>query len=182
MIEIRFHGRGGQGAVTTGELLAKAAVSEGKWAQAFPAFGPERRGAPVLAFCRVSDSRIRHRFQVKQPDIVVVLDPSLLDVLDPTKGLKPNGTLIVNSELSPKDLKKKNKFACSVATVDASKIAKEVLKLAITNTAMLGALLKVSGMVKLESMDEPFGERFGKVADINLKACKRAYEELKLEG
>ena len=182
MIEIRFHGRGGQGAVTTADLLARSAVSEGKWAQAFPAFGPERRGAPVLAFCRVSDHKIQHRFQVKNPDLVVVLDPSLLDVLDPTKGLKQSGILVANSELSPAELKKQYKYQCRVACVDASKIAREILKLPITNTAMLGALLKVKNLVNLESLTEPFQDRFGKVADMNLKACKRAYDELKLEG
>jgi pyruvate ferredoxin oxidoreductase gamma subunit len=182
MIEIRFHGRGGQGAVTTGELLAKAAVSEDKWAQAFPAFGPERRGAPVLAFCRVDDKQIMHRFQVKEPDIVVVLDPSLLEVLDPTKGLKSTGTLIVNTELSPAELKKQHKYTCKVATVDASKIAREILRLPITNTAMIGSLLKVNGLIKMASLDEPFKDRFGKVADINLKACHKAYEETKVEG
>jgi len=181
MIEIRFHGRGGQGAVTTGELLAKAAVSEGKWAQAFPAFGPERRGAPVLAFCRVDDKQIMCRYQVKEPDIVIVLDPSLLEVLDPTKGLKPNGILVVNTDKNAKELKKECKYGCRVATVDASKIAHEVLKLNITNTAMLGGLIKVSSLVRMESLDEPFRERFGKVADNNLKACHRAYAEIKLE-
>jgi pyruvate ferredoxin oxidoreductase gamma subunit len=181
MIEIRFHGRGGQGAVTTAELLARSAVSEGKWAQAFPAFGPERRGAPVLAFCRVSDHKIQHRFQVKNPDIVVVLDPSLLDVLDPTKGMKKDGILVVNSELKPLELKKKYKYQCRVGTVDASRIAREILKLPITNTAMLGALLKVKDLVKMESLKEPFKERFGKVAEMNLSACARAYDEIKLE-
>jgi pyruvate ferredoxin oxidoreductase gamma subunit len=182
MIELRFHGRGGQGAVTTAELLAKTAVAEGKNAQAFPAFGPERRGAPVLAFCRVSDMKILQRYQVKEPDIVVVLDPSLLAVVDPTRGLKPSGVLVVNSELGPGELKKQRKYSCRVATVDASKIAHEVLKLNITNTAMLGAVVKVSGLVKMESLEEPFQERFGKVAENNLKACRRAYDELKLEA
>ena len=182
MIEIRFHGRGGQGAVTTADLLARSAIAEGKWAQAFPSFGPERRGAPVLAFCRVSDHKIQHRFQVKNPDLVVVLDPSLLEVLDPTKGLKQGGILVANSELSPGELKKKYKFSCAVATVDASAIAREILKLPITNTAMLGALLKVKNLVNLDSLKEPFQDRFGKVAEMNLNACKRAYEEMKLEG
>ena len=182
MIEIRFHGRGGQGAVTTAELLARSAISEGKWAQAFPAFGPERRGAPVLAFCRVSEKKIQHRFQVKTPDVAVVLDPSLMDVLDPTKGLKPGGILVANCEMTPAELKKKYKFTCQVATVDASKIARETIKLAITNTAMLGALLKVKALVELKSLDEPFADRFGKVAGMNLEACKRAYAEMKSEG
>jgi len=181
VIEIRFHGRGGQGAVTTAELLARSAISEGKWAQAFPAFGPERRGAPVLAFCRVSDNKIQHRFQVKEPNLVVVLDSSLLEVVDPTHGLKKDGILVINSELSPEELKKNFKYNCKVASVDASKIAREVLKLPITNTAMLGGLLRVSNLVKLESLEEPFKERFGKAGKGNLDACKRAYQETRME-
>ncbi len=181
MIEIRFHGRGGQGAVTTAELLARSAVAEGKWAQAFPSFGPERRGAPVVAFCRVSDHKIFHRCQIREPDIVVVLDPSLLDVLDPTEGLKSDGLLVINSELAPQELKKTYKYSCKVATVDASKIAREILRLPITNTAMLGALIRTSNLIKLESLKEPFYERFGKNAEINLKACERAYKETKVE-
>jgi len=181
MREIRFHGRGGQGAVTTAELLARASISEGKWAQAFPSFGPERRGAPVLAFCRVSEHKIFHRCQIRQPDIVVVLDPSLLDVLDPTEGLKPDGLLVVNSELGPEQLKQNYKYNCKVATVDASKIAKEVLGLPITNTAMLGALLKASRIIKLESLEEPLRERFGRNGEINLQACQRAYQETRTE-
>jgi 2-oxoacid:acceptor oxidoreductase gamma subunit (pyruvate/2-ketoisovalerate family) len=182
LLEIRFHGRGGQGAVTTAELLARAAVSEEKYAQAFPSFGPERRGAPVMAFCRVSDKKILCRYQVKEPDMVVVLDPSLLDVLDPTKGLKRDGCLVVNSELTPKQLKEKHKYNCKVACVDASKIAKEIIKLNITNTAMLGVLLKASGAVRFESLTEPFKERFGKVAENNLKACRKAFDETVMEG
>jgi 2-oxoacid:acceptor oxidoreductase gamma subunit (pyruvate/2-ketoisovalerate family) len=177
MLEIRFHGRGGQGAVTTAELVAQAAVSEGRYCQAFPSFGPERRGAPVMAFCRVDDARIRVRAQVKFPDAAVVLDPKLMDVVDATAGMKPGGVLVLNSHESADELRRKYNLKCRLALVNASKIAIEELKRPITNTAMLGALIKASGVVKLESLETPIKERFGKIADINWKAVKRAYDE-----
>ena len=182
MLEIRFHGRGGQGAVTTAELVAQAAVEEGRYSQAFPSFGPERRGAPVMAFCRVDDERIRLRSQVKDPDVAVVLDAKLLDVINPVAGLKKGGLLIINSHVSAAELKKKFGFTCRVATVDASTIAREVLKRPITNTAMMGALVKATGVVKIESLEGPLNNRFGKIAAINWQAVKRAHEETVLEG
>jgi pyruvate ferredoxin oxidoreductase gamma subunit len=100
MIEVRFHGRGGQGAVTSAELVALAAIEEGKFAQGFPSFGPERRGAPVVSFARVDDKPIRLRSKIYQPDVAVVLDPSLLKILDPSQGLKPGGLLIINTNKS----------------------------------------------------------------------------------
>lgn len=181
MLEIRFHGRGGQGAVTTAELVARAAISEGKYGQAFPSFGPERRGAPVLSFCRVHESPILLRSQIREPDAAVVLDPSLLEILDPSHGLKKDGVLILNSHQSVEDLRKKYKFKCRLALVDASAIAKEILKLPITNTAMLGALLKATAVVKVESLKEPIAHRFGKVADRNFAACERAFKETQIK-
>lgn len=181
MLEIRFHGRGGQGAVTTAELVARAAIAEGKFGQAFPSFGPERRGAPVLSFCRVDSNRILWRAQILEPDAAVVLDPSLLDILDPSHGLKKDGILILNSHLPTEELRKKYKFRCRLALVDASQIAREILKLPITNTAMLGALIKATEVVKLDSLKEPIQHRFGKVADRNLAACERAYQETQLK-
>jgi pyruvate ferredoxin oxidoreductase gamma subunit len=177
MLEIRFHGRGGQGAVTTAELVAQAAVVEGRFCQAFPSFGPERRGAPVMAFCRVDDARIRIRAQVKCPDAAVVLDPKLMDVVDTTAGLKPGGVLVLNTHESAEEIRKRYHLTCKLALINASKIAIEEIKRPITNTAMLGALLKASGVVKLESLEGPIKERFGKIAEINWKAVKRAYEE-----
>ncbi len=106
MWEIRFHGRGGQGAVTTAELIAVAAIGEGKYAQAFPSFGPERRGAPVVAYCRISDGKIRVRSKIYEPDVVIVLDPSLLRLVDVEDGLKPDGVLISNHKISSQALKK----------------------------------------------------------------------------
>jgi pyruvate ferredoxin oxidoreductase gamma subunit len=182
MLEIRFHGRGGQGAVTTAELMAQAAVGEGRFSQAFPSFGPERRGAPVMAFCRVDDHRIRLRSQIKEPDVAVVLDPKLLEVINPVAGLKAGGILVINSHISAAELKKKHGFKCRIAVVDASTIAREVLKRPITNTAMIGALLKATEVLKLESLSEPIKTRFGKIAGINWEAVNRAYKETVVEA
>ena len=131
MIEIRFHGRGGQGAVTSAELLAQAAIQEGKFAQAFPSFGPERRGAPVLAFSRVSDAQIRIRSQINQPDVVLVLDASLLDILDVTEGLRKGGVLVVNSSLPIKELAERFAFEGKLGAVNATDIARKILGVAV---------------------------------------------------
>ena len=144
MLEIRFHGRGGMGAVTAAELIALAAISEGRYAQAFPSFGPERRGAPVVAFLRINDAFIRVRTDIYEPDIVVVLDSSLLYITDATYGLKDKGKLIVNSIRSPRELRAEFGYKWPIVTVDAAKIARETIKLPIVNTAMIGAVLKVT--------------------------------------
>lgn len=179
MIEIRWHGRGGQGAVTSVELLALAAIEEGKFAQGFPAFGPERRGAPVLAFNRVNDRQIKVRSGIYNPDVVVVLDSSLVKLVNVTEGLKPEGILIVNTTHSTREIKEQLKFPGKVFTVDATHIAREELGTPITNTTMLGALVKATRVIKLESLKGPLEHRFGKIAQKNIKACKRAFEELK---
>ena len=176
MIEVRIHGRGGQGAVTSAELLALAAIGEGKYAQAFPSFGPERRGAPVQAFVRVNDKPIRVRAEVKQPDVVAVLDPGLLDIVDVTGGLKDSGTIIVNTKKTAQEIKSKFGNRWRVAVVDASTIARETIGVAIVNTTMIGALLQVTGMVNMASLEEPLMHRFGPRAGSNLQACKKAYE------
>jgi len=180
MLEIRWHGRGGQGAVTSVEMLALTAIGEGKYAQGFPSFGPERRGAPVAAFNRIDDKQIKVRSAVYKPDVVVVLDPSLVGLVNVTEGLKPDGTLIVNTPKSPEELKKELNFKGRVATVDASKIAWEELGVPITNTTMLGALIKVLDIVKLDSVKEPIEHRFGRIAQKNLAALKKAYEDVKI--
>jgi pyruvate ferredoxin oxidoreductase gamma subunit len=178
LTEIRWHGRGGQGAVTSAELIALAAIKEGKFAQAFPSFGPERRGAPVLAFNRITESEhIRVRSAVTQPDIVVVLDPGLLGIIDVTSGLKDGGTVIINSSKELVDIKLQFEGAWRLAVVNATAIALELLKVPIVNTAMLGALVKASGIIKLDSLTGLIEERFGKLGQKNIKACKRAYEE-----
>jgi pyruvate ferredoxin oxidoreductase gamma subunit len=178
LVEIRWHGRGGQGAVTSAELLAQAAISEGKYAHAFPSFGPERRGAPVLAFVRISSREpIRIRAEITQPDVVVVLDPGLLGVVNVTSGLKENGVLVINTRKSFDDIAARFQTKCKLAKVDATTIAREVLGIPITNTTMIGAVLKATGVVKLESVVEPLNQRFGRLAERNIKAMQRAYDE-----
>jgi pyruvate ferredoxin oxidoreductase gamma subunit len=178
-LEIRWHGRGGQGAVTSAELTALAAIHEGKFAQAFPSFGPERRGAPVLAFNRISSGHpIRVRSGVTKPDIVVVLDPGLVTLINVTDGLKPGGTLIVNSTKSIDELKQEFTGDWKLGAVDATSIARELLKVNIVNTTMLGALIKLTGVIKLESLEEPLKERFGARAKSNYESCMRAYNSI----
>ncbi|HPQ42672.1 MAG TPA: pyruvate ferredoxin oxidoreductase subunit gamma [Syntrophales bacterium] len=180
MIEIRWHGRGGQGAVTSVETLALAAIGEGQYAQGFPSFGPERRGAPVAAFNRIDDKKIRVRSGIYNPDVVIVLDASLMSLVNVTEGLKPEGALIVNTSKSPEEVKKDSGFKGTVGTVDASKIAREELGVPITNTTMIGATVKATGLVKIESVREPLKKRFGRIAQKNINAMERAYKELKI--
>ena len=163
--------------MTTAELVAQAAVEEGRFSQAFPSFGPERRGAPVMAFCRVDEERIRLRCQIKEPDAAVVLDPTLMEVADPAGGLKQNGVLIVNFSGDEAELRDKYSIKHRLALVDASHIAMEELKRPITNTSMLGALIKATGVIELSSMEEPIKNRFGRIAEINWNAVKRAFNE-----
>lgn len=178
LIEIRLHGRGGQGAVTSAELIARAAINEGKYASAFPAFGAERRGAPVIAFIRV-DSRkpIRVRAEIDEPDVVAVLDPRLLSVVNVTSGLKEGGTLIINTAKPIQEVESQFGTKWHLSTLDATTIAREVLGVPIVNTAMIGALLKVTNVVKLESLLEPLQYHFPRLAERNMNAIKRAYEE-----
>jgi pyruvate ferredoxin oxidoreductase gamma subunit len=180
MIEVRWHGRGGQGAVTSVELLALAAIEEGKYAQGFPSFGPERRGAPVAAFNRIDDHHIKVRSGVYTPDIVVVLDESLIGLVNVADGLKSEGILLVNTAKSAKEVAELTKFKGKIATVDATSIAWKELGVPITNTTMLGALIKVLGRVKLDSAKSPVEHRFGRIAGKNLTAMKRAYDEVKI--
>ncbi len=178
LIEVRWHGRGGQGAVTSAELLARAAISEGKYAQAFPSFGPERRGAPVLSFVRISGKEpIRIRAEITQPDVVVVLDPGLLGIVNITSGLKADGMVVINTKKSAEQIKQDFGINSSLATVDATKIARELLGVPITNTTMVGALIKATDVVGLESVVEPLRHRFGRLAEKNIDAMKRAYED-----
>ncbi len=179
MIEIRWHGRGGQGAVTSVEMLALAAIEVGKYAQGFPAFGPERRGAPVMAFNRLSDKPIKIRSGIYQPDVVVVLDPSLIGLVPVTDGLKPNGVLIVNTAKPAGDIRKKLNYKGKLFTVDATHIAREELGVPIANTTMLGAVIKATSVLNLNSMKSPLEHRFGRVAAKNMSAMKRAFNELK---
>jgi pyruvate ferredoxin oxidoreductase gamma subunit len=180
MIEIRWHGRGGQGAVTSVELLALAAIGEGRFAQGFPSFGPERRGAPVAAFNRVAEERIRVRSGVYNPDVVVVLDESLVGLVNVAEGLKPDGVLIVNTTKSAKEIRDIVKFAGRIAIVDATGIAWKELGVPITNTTMLGALVGVTKVVKFDSLKGPIDHRFGRIAAKNFTAAKSAHDQVKI--
>ena len=177
MIEIRVHGRGGQGAVTSTELIALAAINEGKYAQAFPSFGPERRGAPVMAFARISDKAIRTREKVSTPDIVVVLDPTILKIVDVTAGLKKDGMVVLNTAKDEKEVRKIFGIKAKMSLVDATGIAMKHIGRPITNTTMLGALIKASEIVDIKSMKKPLQERFGRIAEKNLNAMSEAYQK-----
>jgi len=182
LIEIRWHGRGGQGAVTSAELLAQAAISEGKYAQAFPSFGPERRGAPVQAFVRIdSKEPIKIRAEIIQPDVVVVLDPGLLPIINVTSGLKEGGIAVINTQKTAEQIRAESGISGRLATVNATKIARELLGVPIVNTTMVGALAKATNVIKLESMIGPLERRFGRLAERNAKAMERAYEETLVE-
>jgi 2-oxoacid:acceptor oxidoreductase gamma subunit (pyruvate/2-ketoisovalerate family) len=179
MVEIRWHGRGGQGAVTASEIVAKAVIAQGKYAQAFPSFGVERRGAPVEAFTRISDGPIYVRSKIYEPDVIVVLDPTLLGP-ELAKGLKHGGLAIVNTEKSPEEVRKLlGRDDVKVAVVNATKIALETLKRPIVNTAILGAFAKVTGLVDLDKLLEAVKEKVPpRTVEANLEAVKRAYEEV----
>ena len=181
MIEIRFHGRGGQGAVTSVELLALAAIEEGKFAQGFPSFGPERRGAPVLAFCRVDDKPLKLRCKILNPDVVVVLDASLLPIQNPPADLRPGGIIILNTHKTPAEIRQEYGYTHTLALVDANKVAREVLGVPIVNTTMIGALLRATGVVQIETMEVPLKDRFGPLAVKNFNALKVAYEQTTIE-
>jgi pyruvate ferredoxin oxidoreductase gamma subunit len=182
LIEIRWHGRGGQGAVTSTELLAQAAISEGKYAQAFPSFGPERRGAPVQAFNRIdSQAPVRIRSDVTDPDVVVVLDPGLLSIVNVTSGLKKDGLVIINTKKTTAQIRSEFKISHPVATVDATRIAREQLGVPIVNTTMLGAVIKVTGIVKKESAYAPLEKRFGRLGERNIKAMETAFAETSIK-
>ncbi|WXG40643.1 MAG: pyruvate ferredoxin oxidoreductase subunit gamma [Candidatus Freyarchaeum deiterrae] len=181
VIKIRFHGRGGQGVVTASRLVTEAAIKEGKMAQGFPSFGAERKGAPIKAFTKVSDEPILNRSQIYDPDIVVVLDPTLLKVEKVTEGLKKDGIIIVNTDKNPPQIKSELKVNNKVATINATKIAVETLGNSITNTSILGALAKATGIVSLNTIIEVTKERFRQdLAEKNINAIKRAYEEVKM--
>jgi len=182
MVDIRIHGRGGQGAVTTGQIMAIAAFDDGKQSQTFPMFGVERAGAPVQAFARISDEKINIRSQIYHPDVVVVLDSSLLDSVDVTSGLNDNGKIIINTNKKPEEIKINGKF--DVHTVDATSIAIEIFQKPIVNTAMLGAFSKITNDISLKSLvkaiDDIFLKTKGKkIAELNKKAITAVYNQTK---
>ena len=170
MIEIRFHGRGGQGAVTAASILARATGFDDKYAQGFPAFGVERRGAPVKAFCRISEKQINTRSQIYNPDYVVVLDQSLMHLPEITDGLKPESIVIVNGKQDKTNLRQK------VYYFDATSLALRILGKDIVNTVMLGVFAKKTRLVSLDSLLKAVGENFsGKILELNTQLVKEAY-------
>lgn len=187
LTEIRWHARGGQGAVTAAKLLAETALAQGQYFQAFPEYGPERMGAPIQAFTRISDEPIYIRSSITNPGIVVVLDPTLLKAVDVTAGLSEDGILIVNTDEEPAAIRKTMKLkGRKVYTVNANKIAHETIGRPIPNTPMMGALVKVTGMMPIESLAgyvrKSFGKKFAEeIIEGNVKAVERAYAEVKSE-
>jgi 2-oxoacid:acceptor oxidoreductase gamma subunit (pyruvate/2-ketoisovalerate family) len=181
--EFRWHGRGGQGAWTASELLARAAIHEGKYIQSFPEFGPERMGAPVKAYTRISDEPIRLHCAVYNPNLAIVMDPTLLATVPVTEGLGETGILILNTPKDPKTMKEELKMTKgNVWTVPATEIAMRVLGRAITNTAMLGVVTRATGVVKMESIEKALHERFPEpLAEKNMGVIKEAYKEAKPE-
>ena len=181
--EFRWHGRGGQGAWTASELLARAAINEGKYIQSFPEFGPERMGAPVKAYTRISDDPIRLHCAVYNPNLAIVMDPTLLATVPVTEGLDEKGILIVNTPKEPKEMKEELKMTKGTLwTVPATDIAMRILGRLITNTAMLGAVARATEAVKMESIEKAVKERFpGSLAEKNMGVIKEAYKEAKSE-
>lgn len=174
MIEIRFHGRGGQGVVTASRVLAIAAFLEGKHSQSIPMYGTERRGAPVTAFVRIGEKNRMVRSLVHEPDYVVVLDALLRNTVDITEGLKSGGTIIINSTIPPEEIEFMAQYV--VGTVDATRVALETIGRPITNTAILGAFAKATCEVKLESLVEAVKkEMLGRMAETNVKAVEFGY-------
>jgi len=177
---VRWHGRGGQGVVIVSRLLAYSALLEGKFVQSFPEFGPERGGAPILGFTRISDEPIDVHSQIYNPDIVVVLDPTLLKTVNFTEGLTDSGKVILNSDKQAEELRKDFRIEnASLYVVDARRIALDILGRPIYNTAMLGALIKAAPLSSLDSISKALCQHFSKpMAEANMKAVRRAHEEV----
>jgi pyruvate ferredoxin oxidoreductase gamma subunit len=185
-VEIRWHGRGGQGTVTAAKVLADACLSGGRYVQAFPEYGPERAGAPLRAYNRVSSKELRMHCPVLRPQIVSVVDATLLDGVNVTEGATEDATIVVNSSKDPKEIRAKLDAGSGqkVFAVDATKIAMECIGRALPNAPMLGAICKVTGLVTLdhllEDVKKSFGKKFSqKIIDGNLEATRRGYEEVK---
>jgi len=188
LLEIRWHARGGQGAKTASTLLAETSMAAGKYVQGFPEYGPERMGAPMKAYNRIGDIPITIHSNVENPDVVMVLDPTLVGPVNVTEGLKPDGIIIINTTLSPEEAKQKlDRDDIKVATVDASGIAVDCIGRDIPNTPMMGALLKLVEILPfeefIERMRADLTAKFRgreSIVEGNIKAIRRAYEEVKL--
>jgi pyruvate ferredoxin oxidoreductase gamma subunit/2-oxoisovalerate ferredoxin oxidoreductase gamma subunit len=186
LVEIVFHGRGGQGSVTAANLLVAAALKDGnKGVQAFPFFGAERRGAPVRAFARISEEEINLRSEIYTPDIVIVLDESIMDIVDVLKGLKKNGKILINTTKNPKDFDFLKKY--TVATIDATGIAIKhkilVGGIPVVNTPILGAVPRILDRVTLKSIQETVkGKWKSDLATKNVKATQEAYDQVEVKS
>ena len=186
LIEIRWHGRGGQGAKTASLLLADAAFNTGKYIQGFPEYGPERMGAPITAYNRISDKPITIHSNIYEPDYVVVVDDTLLESVPVTAGLKKEGAIVINTTKSPEYLKEKlNGYSGSIYTIDARKVSEETLGRYFPNTPMLAAIVKVTGIMSdeafLEDIKGSFKHKFAKKPEViegNMKALKLALKEV----
>lgn len=185
MTEIRWHGRGGQGTVTAAKVLADACLSGGRYVQAFPEYGPERAGAPLRAYNRISSKELRMHCPVLNPDVVAVVDATLLDTINIAEGGKEDTVFLVNTTKDPKEIRVKLNIGPKqkIFTVDASKIALDCFGRPLPNSPMLGALCKVTGLITLEHLLEDvrksFGKKFSqKIIDGNIEATKRGYEEV----
>jgi pyruvate ferredoxin oxidoreductase gamma subunit len=186
LTEIRWHGRGGQGAKTAAQLLAESAMKAGGWIQAFPEYGPERAGAPIRAFTRISGEPINIHSGIENPDIVVVIDPTLMKTEDVTEGLE-EGLLLVNSHKEPVEIREECGYRKGrVAAVDASAISRDLLGMDMPNLPMLGALLKLKGLVSLNELEARVREKFSaklgeEKTDANWEGVKRAYQEVRTD-
>ncbi|MDR3315409.1 MAG: 2-oxoacid:acceptor oxidoreductase family protein [Coriobacteriales bacterium] len=187
LVEIRWHARAGQGAVTASKLLAETALLQGQYIQAMPEYGPERTGAPLKAYTRVSNERIELHNNIVHPDIVVILDDTLLPIIDVLEGIKEGGTVILNTALSAEEARAALKAPADlrVATVDASGIAVATIKRDIPNTPIVGALAEITGVVPVQALKDNLIKSFGKkfsqeVIDANLASVDRAVEEVKV--
>lgn len=187
LTEIRWHGRAGQGLVTAAKLLGETALGTGQYFQAFPDYGPERMGAPIRAYTRLSPVPINIHSQVHHPDVVLVLDPTLLGVVDVTEGLVDGGTVLVNTDKTAAEMRRVlglEQREVRVYTVDASAIAMETLGREITNTPMLGAFARATGLFPLDSIIEDVRSSFGKklrpeIVEANVEAVRRAYDQVR---
>jgi pyruvate ferredoxin oxidoreductase gamma subunit len=187
VLEIRWHGRGGQGAKTAMLLLADVAFNTGKYIQGFPEYGPERMGAPVVAYNRISDEKITIHSNIYEPDYVVVIDETLIASVDVTAGLKKDGTIIINTTKEPEEIRSELEgFEGRICTIDARTISLETIGRYFPNTPMLAAVVKVSGVMDDESflkdMEESFKHKFASKPEViegNMKALRRALQEVK---
>jgi pyruvate ferredoxin oxidoreductase gamma subunit len=185
-VEIRWHGRGGQGTVTAAKVLADACLSGGRYVQAFPEYGPERSGAPLRAYNRISSKELRMHCPVLKPQLICIADATLIDSVNVADGAKADATFVVNTAKDPAEIRAKlgAEAAQKVFTVDATRIALDCIGRALPNASMLGAICKVTGLISLEHLVEDvkksFGKKFSqKIIDGNLEATRRGYEEVR---